>query len=59
MLLVMMYKGIGQGRVTSNLKGAPIDDAIFVHDTEAIEMVIIETYTKYSRHTPEHTDRLV
>ncbi|KAK3740152.1 hypothetical protein QZH41_003818 [Actinostola sp. cb2023] len=32
-------EGIGQGRVTTNLQGAPIDDAVFVHDTEAIEMV--------------------
>ena len=31
--------GIGQGRVTSNLNGAPIDDAVFVTDKEAVEMV--------------------
>ena len=31
--------GIGQGRVTSNLNGAPIDDAVFVSDKEAVEMV--------------------
>ena len=31
--------GIGQGRVTSNLQGAPIDDAVFVTDKEAVEMV--------------------
>lgn len=35
----MINEGIGQGRVTSNLQGAPIDDAVFVHDTEALEMV--------------------
>ena len=31
--------GIGQGRVTSNLQGAPIDNAVFVSDREAVEMV--------------------
>ncbi|XP_058940074.2 uncharacterized protein [Pocillopora verrucosa] len=31
-------EGIGQGRVTSNLNGAPIDDAVFVSDKEAVEM---------------------
>ncbi|XP_048579484.1 cysteine synthase 1 isoform X1 [Nematostella vectensis] len=31
-------EGIGQGRVTSNLQGAPIDDAVFVLDKEAVEM---------------------
>lgn len=34
-----IYSGIGQGRVTANLKGAPIDDAVFVTDKEAVEMV--------------------
>ena len=33
------FLGIGQGRVTSNLHGAPIDDAVFVSDKEAVEMV--------------------
>ena len=32
-------EGIGQGRVTKNLEGSPIDDAIVVLDTAAIEMV--------------------
>jgi len=41
LMMILRNVGIGQGRVTSNLKGAPIDDAIFVHDTEAIEMVNI------------------
>ncbi|KAM7438947.1 Cysteine synthase 1 [Porites harrisoni] len=31
-------EGIGQGRVTSNLQGAPIDNAVFVSDKEAVEM---------------------
>ncbi|KAK2560495.1 Cysteine synthase 1 [Acropora cervicornis] len=31
-------EGIGQGRVTTNLQGAPIDDAVFVTDKEAVEM---------------------
>ena len=33
------WLGIGQGRVTDNLNGAPIDDAVFVDDNEAVEMV--------------------
>ena len=32
-------EGIGQGRVTANMEGAPIDQAICVLDTEAVEMV--------------------
>lgn len=32
-------EGIGQGRVTNNLKGAPIDDAMVILDTEAVNMV--------------------
>ena len=35
----MFFPGIGQGRVTSNLQGAPVDDAVFVSDKEAVEMV--------------------
>nr|XP_039254732.1 cysteine synthase 1-like [Styela clava] len=31
-------EGIGQGRVTENMKGAPIDDAICVLDKDAVEM---------------------
>ena len=31
--------GIGQGRVTENLKGAPIDEALLVLDTEVVDMV--------------------
>ena len=31
--------GIGQGRVTDNLKGAPVDWAILVKDTDAVRMV--------------------
>jgi len=31
--------GIGQGRVTNNLKGAPIDYAMVVSDEEAVSMV--------------------
>lgn len=30
-------EGIGQGRVTANLEGAPIDDAFRVHDSEMLE----------------------
>ena len=32
-------EGIGQGRITANLEGAPIDDAQQVTDTEALEVV--------------------
>lgn len=35
----LIDSGIGQGRVTTNLQGAPIDDAVFVTDKEAVEMV--------------------
>ncbi|KAK6176819.1 hypothetical protein SNE40_015047 [Patella caerulea] len=31
-------EGIGQGRVTKNLEGAPIDDALAIKDTDAVEM---------------------
>ena len=29
-------EGIGQGRVTDNLKGAPIDDALFIKDSDVV-----------------------
>lgn len=32
-------EGIGQGRVTNNLKDTPIDDAFLIQDTDAVEMV--------------------
>ncbi|MFT5539178.1 MAG: cysteine synthase A [Alphaproteobacteria bacterium] len=32
-------EGIGQGRVTANLEGAPIDDAFFVSDEEALPLI--------------------
>jgi len=32
-------EGIGQGRVTKNLEGAPIDDAFRIPDAEALELV--------------------
>lgn len=32
-------EGIGQGRVTNNMKDAPIDEAISVKDTESVAMV--------------------
>jgi len=35
-------EGIGQGRVTANLDGAPIDDAVHVEDHRSIEMVFID-----------------
>jgi cysteine synthase A len=30
-------EGIGQGRLTDNLKGSPIDEALFIHDKEAVK----------------------
>eukprot|EP00049_Salpingoeca_infusionum_P015761 m.309446 g.309446 ORF g.309446 m.309446 type:complete len:90 (+) comp15945_c10_seq3:224-493(+) len=32
-------EGIGQGRITANVEGAPIDDAVHVPDEESINMV--------------------
>lgn len=32
-------EGIGNGRVTENLRGAPIDDAVFVEDSRTIRML--------------------
>ena len=32
-------EGIGQGRVTANLHGVPIDDAVRIHDPAALEQV--------------------
>src|SRR3954471_22384404 len=32
-------EGIGQSRITKNLEGAPIDDALRIPDTEAVEQV--------------------
>ena len=32
-------EGIGQGRVTSNLEGAPVDDAFNIPDTEALPVI--------------------
>lgn len=31
-------EGIGQGRVTANLEGAPIDEAIRIEDAESLRM---------------------
>ena len=32
-------EGIGQGRVTANIEGAPIDDAYQIYDAEALPIV--------------------
>ncbi len=32
-------EGIGQGRVTGNIEGAPIDDAFQIPDTEALPII--------------------
>lgn len=52
--IFIFFSGIGQGRVTSNLQGAPIDNAVFVSDKEAVEMVKLlflfpRTYVKRVR----------
>ena len=39
--------GIGQGRITNNLKGAPIDYAIMVSDDESVSMVNIYAKQKH------------
>jgi len=31
--------GIGQGRVTQNVRGAPVDYALLIKDAEAVAMV--------------------
>ena len=36
--------GIGQGRVTRNVQGAPVDYALLIKDAEAVEMVRVEVY---------------
>ena len=36
---ISLSSGIGQGRVTSNLEGAPIDWAILVKDVDIVKMV--------------------
>ena len=36
---VSVSAGIGQGRVTDNLNGAPVDRAILVKNSEAVAMV--------------------
>ena len=40
---IVLYNtvGIGQGRITDNLKGAPIDQAILIKDTDAVAMVCV------------------
>lgn len=37
-LVLFCPPGIGQGRVTDNLKGAPIDDSVFISDERSVEM---------------------
>ena len=32
-------EGIGQGRLTDNLKGTPIDDALFIKDHDSVRIV--------------------
>lgn len=44
-------EGIGQGRVTKNLEGAPVDDALCIQDTDAVEMVRLDAENLRSKHT--------
>jgi len=37
--MCVCYVGIGQGRITKNVEGAPIDYALLVKDTDAVAMV--------------------
>ena len=39
--VLLVCTGIGQGRVTNNVQGAPIDYAHLILDTEAVAMVIL------------------
>ena len=39
-------EGIGQGRITANLEGAPIDDAFRIPDEEALPLISICSNTK-------------
>ena len=41
---MVVHAGIGQGRVTNNVKGAPIDYAHLILDTEAVAMVISKAF---------------
>ena len=37
--LARQLSSIGQGHVTKNMDGAPVDCALLIKDTEAVEMV--------------------
>ena len=41
---IMTYIGIGQGRLTNNLNGAPVDYAMMVSDDESVSMVCVCIY---------------
>jgi len=43
-----IFLGIGQGRITENLKDAPIDESIFISDQDSVNMVLYNNlkYTK-------------
>lgn len=38
----MISLGIGQGRVTQNLQGAPIDESLFINDQDSVNMVMTQ-----------------
>jgi hypothetical protein len=35
-----IFIGIGQGRITENLKDAPIDESLFIRDQDSVNMVL-------------------
>jgi cysteine synthase len=39
-------EGIGQGRVTQNLKDAPIDESMFVSDQQSVNMVMTNVFSR-------------
>ena len=43
-------EGIGQGRVTANLQGAPIDSAMLILDEEAVTMVRVNPQVNMLQH---------
>ncbi len=68
-LIIMSYSqkyvftGIGQGRVTNNVQGAPIDSAVHVTDRDAVAMVCVTfcmlciTFNSILRHSTFFTKK--
>ena len=48
-IIIHLYvQGIGQGRVTDNLNGAPVDSALFIPDSDVVAMVHKSAYNIYT-----------